>query len=404
MSEMMSTMSAEMNNRDEIDEKRNEMNERNSAITDEDAEIIANMLAPKGAGDRSLNAAARQALETRLIYALNYIRNATGETYAIDFVMHPKIMSTLTSIIMQEDLSTEKLGILLDIFINTTSRSQPLAQYLIQQYNFVELLNKLKVTEKKEKVIWLLSNLAGMCPELVHERLSSIDPNYMDVFIEMFTNGKEGDLGAYYGQVAVSLSTNEAIRQKVIDKHLDKFLPLCGSLNPNRLSRATALSFLRNLAVDTRLHSALLSKPEYLTAILEPLMSKEFHFTDEEMDKLPQSLQYFDNLPTIDDETEQVVIDTLYKLCDSKQGRETLRQNSVYPILREFHKIQKDREIDNEIGAGSSAMGLVGPGVAGLHVLNEDNILEGLIGILIRSEDDIGLPSDVNYGDVEMQE
>lgn len=140
-----------------------------------------------------------------------------------------------------------------------------------------------------------------------------------------------------------------------------------------------------------------------MTAVLEPIMSKEYEFTDEEMDKLPQSLQYFDNLPTIDDDTEQTVIDTLYKLCDSKDGRETLRQASVYPLLREFHKVQKRRQTDNEIGMGSSAMGIVGPGAAHMHVLNEDNILEGLIGILIRTEDDIGLPSDVNYGDIEMQ-
>lgn len=85
-------------------------------------------------------------------------------------------------------------------------------------------------------------------------------------------------------------------------------------------------------------------------------------------------------------------------------GRETLRQNSVYPILRELHKVQKRRETDDEIGAGSSAMGIVGPGAAMLQLLNEDNVLEGLIGILIRNEDDIGLPSDVNYGDIQMEE
>uniref|UniRef100_A0A914YV51 Protein HGH1 homolog n=1 Tax=Panagrolaimus superbus TaxID=310955 RepID=A0A914YV51_9BILA len=392
------------NNRQEIDEKRNEMNERNSAITDDDAEIIANMLVPKKPSDKTLSAAAQEALETRLTFALGYIRNATGEHYAVDFVMHPKIMSALTAIILQENLSPEKLGTLLDIFINTTSRSQPLAQTLIEQHNFVELINQLRTTEKKEKVILLLSNLAGMSPELVHERLHNIDPNYMDTLIAMFTSGEEGDVGAHYGQVAVSLSVIETIRQHVIEKHLDKFLPLCGSLNPNRQSRATAISFLRNLAVDTRLHNTLLSKPEYLTAVLEPIMSKEYEFSDEEMDKLPQSLQYFNELPTVDDDTEQIVIDTLYKLCDSKFGRETLRQNSVYPLLREFHKIQKRRETDDEIGAGSSALGIIGPGAAMMQVLNEDNILEGLIGILIRNEDDIGLPSDVNYGDIQMEE
>jgi hypothetical protein len=402
MSESMSTTDAET--RQEIDEKRNEMNEKNSAITDEDAEIIANMLAPKKPVDKVLSATALEALETRLVFALGYIRNATGEHFAVDFVMHPKIMSALIAIISQDNLSMEKLGTLLDIFINTTSRSQPLSQTLIEKHDFVEFIFAIRTTDKKEKAILLLSNLAGMCPELVHERLYKIDPNYMDSLIELFTSGGEGDIGAYYGQVAVSLSTIEAIRQHVIEKHLDKFLPLCGSLNPNHQSRVTALSFLRNLAVDTRLHNTLLTKPEYLTAVLEPIMSKDYEFSDEEMDTLPQALQYFNDLPKADDETEQIVIETLYKLCDSKLGRETLRQNSVYPILRELHKVQKRRETDDEIGAGSSAMGIVGPGAAMLQLLNEDNVLEGLIGILIRNEDDIGLPSDVNYGDIQMEE
>ena len=72
-------------------------------------------------------------------------------------------------------------------------------------------------------------------------------------------------------------------------------------------------------------------------------------------------------------------------------------------MLREFHKVQKRRQVDDEVGAGSSAMGIFGPGAAMMQVLNEDNPLEALIGILIRTEDDIGLPSDVNYGDIEME-
>lgn len=176
-------MSTEADNRAEIDEKRMEAHEHNSTITDDDAEIIAKMLAPKAAATQNLNAKAREALETRLVYALNYIRNSTGEPYAVDFVMHPKIMSALTAIAAQENLEPAKLSILLDIFINTSSRSQPLAQSLIEKYNFVEFLNNLQTSEKKEKVIWLLSNLSGMCPELVHERLVKINPNYMDAFI-----------------------------------------------------------------------------------------------------------------------------------------------------------------------------------------------------------------------------
>ena len=68
----------------------------------------------------------------------------------------------------------------------------------------------------------------------------------------MFTSGQNGDVGTYFGSVLVSLSTIESNRKELVDNHLERFLPLCGRLNENRLSRVTALSLLRNLAIDTR--------------------------------------------------------------------------------------------------------------------------------------------------------
>uniref|UniRef100_A0A7E4VEH7 Protein HGH1 homolog n=1 Tax=Panagrellus redivivus TaxID=6233 RepID=A0A7E4VEH7_PANRE len=396
-------MSTTPEDRTAIDEARNAANDKNSTITDEDAEIIAKMLSPQAARNPNLPDKARQALEARLIFALKYIRNATGEPYAVDFVMHPKIMAALTEIANSATLTTEKLETILDIFINTSSRSQLLANALIEKHNFVEWLHGLIAGEETKKVLWLLSNLAGMCPELVNERLLKIDPAYFDKFVDIFTSGKNEN-GVFYGQIAVSLSTIVEIRDKVVEKHLEQFLPLCGALNPNRQARVTALNLLRNLAVDTRLHPTLLAKPDYLTAVLEPIMSSEYEFTDEETEALPSSLQYFDGRPTVDDDAEQSIIDTLYKLCDSRTGRETLRNASVYAVLREFHKVQLRLKADDELGAGSSAMGIVGPNGPVMHVLDQDNPLEAVIGILLRTEDDIGLPEDVNYGDIEMGE
>ena len=133
-------------------------------------------------------------------------------------------------------------------------------------------------------------------------------------------------------------------------------------------------------------------------------MSKDYEFSDEEMDKLPISLQYYDAVAIVDDDAEACVIDILYKLCDSRQGRETLRDSSVYPLLREYHKVQKRLQVDDELGAGSSAMGIVGPNGPVMHILDQDNPLEAVIGLLIKNEDDIGLPSNVNLGDVHMEE
>ncbi|KAE9553538.1 hypothetical protein FO519_003231 [Halicephalobus sp. NKZ332] len=383
-----------------------ELSAKNSSVSEEDINLIVKNILPDPVKIAALDPTARRHRLANVKASLNFIRNASADHYSIDFVINPKIMHALTTIAMDSNTFPDMLGIVLDIFINTTSRSQALATALIENYEMINFLEQLTSgeTNQKDKVVWLLSNLSGMCPQLVHERLLQKNPNYFQNFVEMFTSGQNGDVGTYFGSVLVSMCTIESNRHEVANKYLDKFLPLCGRLNENRLSRVTALSLLRNLAIDTHLHPTLFSKPEFLTAVLEPIMSKDYEFSDEEMDKLPLALQYYDGVAVVDDDAEACIIDILYKLCDSSQGRETLRNASVYPLLREYHKVQKRLQVDDELGAGSSAMGIIGPNGPVMHILDQDNPLEAIIGLLIKSEEDIGLPSDVNLGDVRMEE
>lgn len=169
----------------ELDAKRTKMAEARTAVSDEDIEVITKMLLPDQEKLAKLNSQMQQQRHLQVMAGLNYIRNATSEHYVIDFVLHPKIMHALTWIALNETSRDDKLGAVLDIYINTTARSQPISQALIENYGMIEFLESLASTETKlkNKIIWLLSNLAGKSPELVHDRLKAKNPNYLHDFI-----------------------------------------------------------------------------------------------------------------------------------------------------------------------------------------------------------------------------
>ena len=104
---------------------------------------------------------------------------------------------------------------------------------------------------------------------------------------------------------------------------------------------------LRNISFDPEFHDFLLSNDmEVLTYLLNPIMGGE-EYDDEEMDVLPISLQYLpkEKQRDADIDIRKMILETLNKLCMRRKGREILRSNGVYYILREYHKWEKDPKV-----------------------------------------------------------
>ena len=93
------------------------------------------------------------------------------------------------------------------------------------------------------------------------------------------------------------------------------------------------------------------------------------------MDKLPMELQYLDDDKKIeqDPDIRKMLLETLLQLCATKQARQFLREKNTYLILRELHKIEKDREV----------------------LLATENVVD----ILIKTEEEINVE---NYKEVEV--
>lgn len=129
------------------------------------------------------------------------------------------------------------------------------------------------------------------------------------------------------------------------------------------------VGLLKNICFDSSRHDYLLEKIRILPIILLSLAGPE-EFTDEENDKLPMELQYLspDKQRESDPDIRKMLIDCLMQLCATRKGREYLRSNGTYEILRELHKWENTEAGDK------------------FCLLSCENVVD----ILIRKEDEIG--------------
>lgn len=112
--------------------------------------------------------------------------------------------------------------------------------------------------------------------------------------------------------------------------------------NNSIVRRGGVIGVLKNICFDTARHHWLLSSQnDYLSYILYPLMGPE-SFDDDEMEKFPDDLQYLPEYKKREDDPDLriMILQSLTQLCATREGRESLRSNGVYEILRELHKYE----------------------------------------------------------------
>lgn len=85
---------------------------------------------------------------------------------------------------------------------------------------------------------------------------------------------------------------------------------------------------------------------DLLSHLLLPLAGPE-ELLEDEMNQLPIDLQYLpeDKEREPDPEIRLLLIETLLQLCTRKHGREKLRNNGAYVVMRELHKIEQNGSV-----------------------------------------------------------
>lgn len=188
----------------------------------------------------------------------------------------------------------------------------------------------------------------------------STSPIAIDQLLDCFVKGAEGSYNKdanydYLSYPFADLSKHDAGREHFLSvrKEDNDIVPLAKMIvfteHISTIRRRGVANTIKNAAFDTDAHSRLLSSESdggigLLPYILLPLMGNE-EYADEDTDGMLEEVQLLD--PDKEREKQNDIIqthlETLLLLTTTREGRQTLRDVKVYPIIRELHlKVEDD--------------------------------------------------------------
>lgn len=131
--------------------------------------------------------------------------------------------------------------------------------------------------------------------------------------------------------------------------------------------RFSIIAAIHNCCFEKENHTWLMGEDiDIIPRLVLPLAGPDV-YTVEENDSLPVDLQYLgdDKEREPDPEIRKLLLEALMQMCITRNGREMMRSQNIYLILKEHHKWETDRRC---------------------IMLNED-----LVNLIIRTEEEIGV-------------
>ncbi|XP_028263120.1 protein HGH1 homolog [Parambassis ranga] len=153
----------------------------------------------------------------------------------------------------------------------------------------------------------------------------------------------------YLGALLSNLTQLPEARSYIMDKDrcvIQRLLPFT-QYQASVVRRGGVIGTLHNCCFDHAHHDWLLSdNVDILPFLLLPLAGPE-DLSEEENEGLPVDLQYLpeDKQREEDPDIRKMLLETLLLLTATKSGRKTLKEKNAYPILREFHRWEKDPHV-----------------------------------------------------------
>ncbi|XP_016072054.1 PREDICTED: protein HGH1 homolog, partial [Miniopterus natalensis] len=153
----------------------------------------------------------------------------------------------------------------------------------------------------------------------------------------------------YLGPVLSNLSQRPAVRAFLLDPDrcvVQRLLPLV-QYPDSPVRRAGVVGTLRNCCFEHRHHEWLLGpEVDILPFLLLPLAGPE-DFSEEEMERLPMDLQYLppDKQRESDANIRKMLIEAIMLLTATAPGRQQVRDQGAYLILRELHSWEPESDV-----------------------------------------------------------
>ncbi|KAG9280115.1 hypothetical protein AMEX_G5721 [Astyanax mexicanus] len=235
------------------------------------------------------------------------------------------------------------------------SADETLHKPLLQEAEFLPTLFQNLLDPEypfSDRVCTILTNLSRHQPTCrqVFLSLQQQDVSLAKI-VEIFcTEGANQSASLHYlGPLLSNLTQLPETRQFILDKErcvIQRLLPYT-QYEASVTRRGGVIGTLRNCCFEHAYHEWLLSDAvDILPFLLLPLAGPE-ELSDEENEGLPVDLQYLpeDKKREEDPDIRKMLIETLLLLTATKAGRQIMKQKNVYPIMREFHKWEKEPQV-----------------------------------------------------------
>lgn len=114
--------------------------------------------------------------------------------------------------------------------------------------------------------------------------------------------------------------------------------------------RGGVASIIKNCLFETDYHARILAKERdedfIITTLAGRLLDQQSNLSAAERERLPVELQLLDTLVAEPDlVVRSIVIEALIVLGTTREGRETIRVKEIYPILREWHRLEPNEDM-----------------------------------------------------------
>nr|XP_054749062.1 protein HGH1 homolog [Lytechinus pictus] len=172
----------------------------------------------------------------------------------------------------------------------------------------------------------------------------------VEAFCKEGYNKKNSSLD-YVGPLLANLTQLTEAREFVLNRErciVQRLLPFT-QYKLSMARRRGVATALRNCCFETASHEWLLGDDvDILPHLLLPLAGPE-ELSEEDMEGLPDDLQYLEETKKREDDPDirGMLLEAIYQLCASKEGRRIVKEKRTYVILREYHQWEKDEKVES---------------------------------------------------------
>lgn len=283
---------------------------------------------------------------------LEHVLGMTGTSDGVTYIsQNKKLMDCLVDLV-QFDKSDKIKEQCLRVLVNLSSTSTEVLKYLIHPDFVYFLLNVVVHKELKfaDLAAMLLSNITqdNLHCQLMARLVQKHDIVTVEKLVEAFstTNYNKDCQLHHVGSFLSNLSSLKDMRAILVetDGLLQKILPFT-QYQASAVRRFAAAAIVKNCLFDTRHHQRLIDDADILVHLVLPLAAGSDDLSEEETEELPLDLQYLpaDKERESSKDIQKLLIECLFQLCATSEGRMSLKKSGIYYFMRELHKsIEED--------------------------------------------------------------